>query len=253
MRLAQRCRQRQSPADRAAARFHRQDQLTTKDDALLSAPLHHQPCNAAVRPAHAARGENRSRPGPTEGRHPDHLRPGGTELRRRRCFPQAPMSSPRAASRVRPGDEPAAEPGSRKPASSTTRTGERPSMPGNRHVSWGSSASTVPTPIRTASFMARRVRCTCARAPSPVIAAGLRPASPALAVSGHRELQGDVGTPVPHAAEMAGMGAPSGFPPRRAPPRRRCHGRRRAERGPAPQPPDWDPRWPRPPARCRRR
>ena len=44
--------------------------------------------------------------------------------------------------------------------------------PGSRQVSCGSSDSTVPMPIRIASFIAR-IRCTRARAASPVIAAGL--------------------------------------------------------------------------------
>jgi len=43
--------------------------------------------------------------------------------------------------------------GKRKVASSTTRTGDR--MPGRRQVSSGSSASTVPMPVRTASLVDR--------------------------------------------------------------------------------------------------
>jgi hypothetical protein len=50
-------------------------------------------------------------------------------------------------------------PGMRKLRSSTTRTGERASMPGRRQVSSGSSASTVPIPTRMASHCARN-RCT---------------------------------------------------------------------------------------------
>ena len=49
--------------------------------------------------------------------------------------------------------------GSRSLLSSTTRTGERCSMPGSRQVSCGSSDSTVPMPVTTASFIAR-IRCT---------------------------------------------------------------------------------------------
>ncbi len=69
--------------------------------------------------------------------------------------------------------------GSRNALSSTTRTGELCSIPGRRQVSCGSSASTVPMPVSTASFIAR-IWCTRVRAASPVIAAGLRPGSPAL-------------------------------------------------------------------------
>ena len=67
----------------------------------------------------------------------------------------------------------------RKARSSTTRTGERASMPGSRQVSMGSSASTVPMPTRMASHCARS-RCTRALAASPVIATGLWPAAPIL-------------------------------------------------------------------------
>ena len=63
-------------------------------------------------------------------------------------------------------------PGMRKLRSSTTRTGDRASMPGRRQVSSGSSASTVPIPTRMASHCARN-RCTRAFAASPVIATGL--------------------------------------------------------------------------------
>ena len=80
-------------------------------------------------------------------------------------------------------------------------------MPGSRQVSCGSSASTVPMPVRIASFIAR-IRCTRARAASPVIAAGLRPGEPGLAVGRHRELERHVRPPVAHAADMPGMGAP---------------------------------------------
>jgi AcrR family transcriptional regulator len=45
--------------------------------------------------------------------------------------------------------------GKRNWPSSTTRTGERSAMPGNRQVSSGSSASAVPIPVRTASLIAR--------------------------------------------------------------------------------------------------
>ena len=89
-----------------------------------------------------------------------------------------PTSSPRAASRARNA------PGGwcrecRSARSSTTRTGERASMPGRRQVSSGSSASTVPMPTRMASHCARN-RCTRVFAASPVIATGLWPAAPIL-------------------------------------------------------------------------
>ncbi len=69
--------------------------------------------------------------------------------------------------------------GTRSLASSTTRTGESVSMPGNRQVRCGSSDSTVPMPTRIASASAR-IWCTRARAASPVMPTGLRPGRPAL-------------------------------------------------------------------------
>ena len=57
----------------------------------------------------------------------------------------------------------------RKRRSSTTRTGERHSMPGSRQVRLGLSATMVPRPTRIASARARN-RWACARAqsrPSP--------------------------------------------------------------------------------------
>ena len=69
--------------------------------------------------------------------------------------------------------------GSFSVASSTTRTGERSNMPGKRQVNCGLSESTVPMPTMMASFSAR-IWNTRVRAASPVIATGLRPASPAL-------------------------------------------------------------------------
>ena len=70
-------------------------------------------------------------------------------------------------------------PGMRSARSSTTRTGERGSMPGRRQVSSGSSASTVPMPTRMASHCARN-RCTRVLATSPDIATGLWPAAAIL-------------------------------------------------------------------------
>ena len=69
--------------------------------------------------------------------------------------------------------------GSFKLASKTTRTGERSNMPGSRQVSCGLSDSTVPMPTMMAS-LAARIWNTRVHAASPVIAAGLRPARPAL-------------------------------------------------------------------------
>ena len=69
--------------------------------------------------------------------------------------------------------------GSFNVASSTTRTGERSNMPGSRQVSCGLSDNTVPMPTKMAS-LAARIWNTRVRAASPVIGAGLRPASPAL-------------------------------------------------------------------------
>jgi len=69
--------------------------------------------------------------------------------------------------------------GVRRRASSTTRTGERASRPGSRQVSCGLSDNTVPMPTMMASCCAR-IWNTRARACSPVMATGLRPASPTL-------------------------------------------------------------------------
>ena len=77
-------------------------------------------------------------------------------------------------------------------------------MPGSRQVSSGSSASTVPIPTRMASHCARN-RCTRARAASPVIATGLRPAAPILSSARHRELEDHMRTLVADAPEMPGM------------------------------------------------
>src|SRR3974390_951739 len=69
--------------------------------------------------------------------------------------------------------------GSFNVASSTTRTGERSNIPGSRQVSCGLSERTVPMATMMASLEARICQ-TRTRATSPVIGAGLRPASPAL-------------------------------------------------------------------------
>ena len=87
------------------------------------------------------------------------------------------------------------------------RTGERSAMPGSRQVSCGSSASAVPMPTMIASFCARR-RCTRSRAASPVIATGLPPAAPGLAVGRHRELERHARPAVAHAQDVAGVVAP---------------------------------------------
>ena len=52
--------------------------------------------------------------------------------------------------------------------SRTTRVGDRPSRPGNRQVSIGSSARTVPIPVKIASWRARKA-WTMRRAGAPVI------------------------------------------------------------------------------------
>src|SRR5262249_56172761 len=63
--------------------------------------------------------------------------------------------------------------GSRSVPSSTTRTGE--DIPGRRLVKIGSSASTVPMPLSTASLL-ERIPYTRERAASPVISTGRPPA-----------------------------------------------------------------------------
>jgi hypothetical protein len=66
------------------------------------------------------------------------------------------FSSTKTQSSVRVAELASLDPsGNRKALSSTTRTGERRSIPGNRQSSWGSSDNTVPMPVSTASFIAR--------------------------------------------------------------------------------------------------
>ena len=96
--------------------------------------------------------------------------------------------------------------GSFKLASSTTRTGERSTMPGRRQVSCGLSDSTVPMPTRMAS-LAARIWNTRVRAASPVIAAGLRPAKPALPSADTASLSVTYGRPFGDAHDVAGMHA----------------------------------------------
>ncbi len=62
--------------------------------------------------------------------------------------------------------------GSRSVLSRMTRTGEE--IPGSRLVKIGSSASTVPIPVSTASLL-ERIKYTRERADSPVISTGRRP------------------------------------------------------------------------------
>ena len=80
-------------------------------------------------------------------------------------------------------------------------------MPGKRHVSIGSSASTVPMPTMMASLCAR-MRWTRSRTASPVIATGLRPGRAGLAVGRDRELEHDLRAALAHAPDMAGMVVP---------------------------------------------
>ena len=80
-------------------------------------------------------------------------------------------------------------------------------MPGSRQVSSGSSDSTVPMPVSTASLMAR-MRCTRARAGSPVIGAGPPPREAGLAVGRDRELEHDLRAALAHAPDMSRMRPP---------------------------------------------
>ena len=80
-------------------------------------------------------------------------------------------------------------------------------MPGSRQVRCGLSDSTVPMPTKMASLCARSWN-TRLRAGSPVIATGLRPASPTLPSAETRELEHDVGPRFQHARDVADMHAP---------------------------------------------
>ena len=149
----------------------------TKDDATPRPALDHQPRDALFR----ERAQHRRQ---IEARRPREQQPRGSPARRPR-----PVSSPRP---LPPVSDAATQsgvcraectsllaPGIRSARSSTTRTGERASMPGSRQVSSGSSASTVPIPTRIASLWARS-RCTRVFAASPVMATGLWPAAAIL-------------------------------------------------------------------------
>ena len=81
------------------------------------------------------------------------------------------------------------------------------SMPGSRQVSCGSSASTVPMPVRIASFIAR-IRCTRVARRLAGDRGRLAARQPGLAVGRDRKLQRHMRAAVAHAADMAGMRAP---------------------------------------------
>ena len=140
--------------------------------------------------------------------------------------------------------------GMRRLWSSTTRTGERASMPGRRQLSCGSSASTVPMPTRMASLERAQQMHAIAHGLArdrERLATG----SADLAVGRDRELQDHVRALVPDAAEMTGM-VERGLR-RRTGPTSTVIPAARSARGPGPRLPDWDPRSPPPPARCRPR
>ena len=179
----------------------------------------------------------------------DHLRAGGAELHGGRRLGEVRRHHPQR--RLARGMHQAAGAGNAQAArSSTTRTGERASMPGSRQVSSGSSASTVPMPTRMASHCARS-RCTrvlrgLAGDRDRLVAGGAD-----LVVGGDRELEDHVRAPVADAAEMPGMIA-RGFRGAKTDIDRDAR-RRAVWRGPGRPLPDWDPRSPTPRAQCRRR
>ena len=95
-------------------------------------------------------------------------------------------------------------PGMRRLRSSTTRTGERASMPGRRQ----SAADRPPAPCRCRPGWRRFARARDAPAPraaSPVIATRLATGSADLAVGRDRELQDHMRAVIPDAAEMPGV------------------------------------------------
>ena len=86
------------------------------------------------------------------------------------------------------------------------RTGERPSRPGSRQVSSGSSASAVPLPIMIASWRGAQMMGALPRflAGDPAARAGARRDA---AIERGRELEGDQRPAGAHAQEEAGVQA----------------------------------------------
>ena len=199
------------------------------------AALHHQPGDALVRLVRAA---------PLT--HRDRCRCRRTRIT---CAPAAPKRAAAAASDVsdvithsgvwRAECTSRLPAGSRSARSSTTRTGDRASMPGSRQVKSGSSASTVPIPTRIASLCARS-RCT--RVARHLTGDGNRLAASAsdLVVRGDRELEDHMRTLVADAPDVTGVIA-RGLGRAQTRCRRQCR-RRVAGRSPVPPLPDWDPR-----------
>ena len=93
--------------------------------------------------------------------------------------------------------------GSRAWRSSTMRTGERVSRPGSRTLSSGSSASAVPMPTRIASDRAR-IKCTCRRAISPVMAICPAPARPIMPSRESASLRVDFGALLRRSNQIGG-------------------------------------------------
>ena len=138
--------------------------------------------------------------------------------------------------------------GTRNLASSTTRTGERSSIPGKRQVSCGLSDSTVPMPTKIASLCAR-IWNTRARAASPLIARRLAAGEAHFAVGGDRQLQEHMRAALRDARDVAGMNA-TRFLGAETDIDRDALGAQLLVALPL-RPPDWDLPAPRPRARCR--
>ena len=235
-----------SSAERNSAASSTRSAATSRRDGRPA--LDHQPRDAALGQQPQHRGEIEPAVLRRHAQHLDALRAQDLlgvrrePLRRQR---------PRSGVRVRCCDEREPSAAAADALSSTTRTGERSSMPGSRQVSCGSSASTVPMPTRIASFMRAHAGARASRAASPVIATGLRPASPALPSAETASLSVTCGRALRTRAIWPAWARRASSAPE--PDLDRDARRRAAAHGPARRPPGWGLPAPRRRARCRPR